>query len=369
MSREEDYYKYLLALNYFLSWGPVTLKNLLDEYSSPRKIWEASISDLEKLGINKKLASAFAEARTKIDPERAWEKLNKEGIKMLSYKDRGYPKLLREIHAPPLCLYYKGNLDILQAPLLAIVGSRKCSSYGLQVIQKILQDLLGGYKVVTVSGLALGIDTQAHKRTLEEKGKTIAVLGSGIDPGSLYPGQNRALAEKIINQGGLLISEFPPGTPALKQNFPQRNRIISGISLGTWVVEAAERSGALITSGYALEQNREVMALPGNIFSTASSGTNKLIKKGAKLIEGAEDIAETLDLTKIEKSANNNKQTEINLSDTEKTIFSSLTHEPQDINRIIKKTNLTTSEVSSNLSLLELKGLIQKTGDSKYVKN
>ncbi len=368
MSRGEDYYKYLLALNYFLSWGPLTLKNLLDNFPSPRKIWEAKISDLEQFGINKKSASAFAEARSKINPERAWEKLKKEKIKMLSLEDSEYPELLKEIYAAPLCLYYRGNINLLQDPLLAIVGSRKCSSYGLQAIQRILTNLLNNYEINTVSGLALGIDTQVHKSTLEENQATVAVLGSGIDRTSLYPGQNRALAEKIINQNGLVISEFPPGIPALKQNFPQRNRIVSGISLGTWVVEAASRSGALITANYALEQNREVMALPGNIFSPTSAGTNQLIKKGAKLIENADEIAETLNLTKTEKSANNNKQIEFDLSETEKTVLSSLTYEPRDINRVIKETNLTTSEVSSNLSLLELKGIIQKTGDSKYFK-
>ncbi len=369
MSRDINFYKYLLALNYFPAFGPVSLRKIWNRFSSPREIWKAKSESLIKAGIKRETALSFIEARKKINPDLAWEKLKKENIQIISFKDEEYPSWLKEIYAPPLALYYKGNIKLLKSDSLAIVGSRKCTSYGQKSLEVIGKKLLNNYQINIVSGLALGIDAKAHQVALEQNEKTIAVLGSGLNQKNIYPASNQSLAQKIIKQNGLLLSEFPPGVPALKHHFPQRNRIISGISKGVWIVEAAKRSGALITARYALEQNREVMALPGNIFSSASQGANQLIKQGAYLIDSEEEIGKTLDLTKKEKSAINNKQAEINLSEKEKKILSQISKEPCHINQISRQNNLNISEVNSLLSSMELKGLIYNLGENKYIKN
>ncbi|MFH1412752.1 MAG: DNA-processing protein DprA [bacterium] len=216
---------------------------------------------------------------------------------VIKFNDSNYPALLKQIHDPPHILYCRGILNPqLTKFTLAVVGSRKHSPYGHQVIRKLVSELskLG---ITIVSGLAFGLDALAHQTALDYHGKTIAVLGSGLDDYNIYPSENLQLAHQIIANNGCLISEYAPGTGAQKYHFPMRNRIISGMSLGTLVIEAAERSGSLITARYALEQNREVMAIPGRIDSSTSKGTNNLIKMGARPVTSIDDILETLNLT------------------------------------------------------------------------
>ncbi|MCD4693901.1 DNA-processing protein DprA [bacterium] len=339
----------------------------MNNFKHPRNIWEAPIKELYKTGIKKNVFENFLAQRKKFDKEKAWEELKKEEIKMITRWDKKYPKLLLETYDPPNIIYYRGNFNLTQKPCLAVVGSRKYSYYGKQIVEKIIKDLVNSYEIVIVSGLALGIDTLSHKITMEQETKTIAVLGSGINKRNVYPAQNQSLCENLIKNGNLVLSEFPPKTPALKHHFPQRNRVISGLSLGALIIEAGEKSGSLITARFSLEQNREVLSIPGNIFSPVSKGTNKLIKMGAKGITSSEDIAEELNLTKKEKFAINNNQS-IKLSKEEEIIISNINGEPKNINQIIKESKMKSSIVNSNLSLMEIKGLIKNIGNAEYIK-
>jgi len=301
--------------------------------------------------------------KSKIDLEKEWLKLQKEKIDLIPLNSPSFPSLLKETSYPPLGIYLKGTIpkDSLS---LAVVGTRKCTLYGKTVTEKIVKELVY-YGFTIVSGLAYGIDTYAHKTTLENKGKTIAVLASGLN--KITPVINRKLAFKII-ENGALISEYPLNAPSLKSNFPLRNRIISGLSLGTLVIEANEKSGALITANFALEQNREVFAIPGSIFNKASVGTNNLIKKGAKLVNSIEDILEELriDYSKIK---NNFLFKDNLLTEKEKAIYEILKEEElTSLDKILEITNLKPNEAMISLTELELKGLIKEISPQKYIR-
>lgn len=280
--------------------------------------------------------------------------------KKITPKDKEYPQLLREITKYPEELYCQGDISLLNKPAIAIVGSRKTSTYGVSVT-KLFANSLASSGLVIVSGLALGTDALAHKETLLAKGKTIAVLGSGIN--DISPKTNLRLAQEIIDSGGLIISEFSPDTPPYPWNFPQRNRIIAGLCLGTLITEAAQKSGALITAYLALEQNREVFAVPGSIFSQNSQGTNKLIKAGANTVVKPEEIFDTLKLNYSiefpdEKIANKLEQQIIDI----------LKHEPLHIDKIANFARLDISTINSTVVALEMKGLIQNLGNQIYYK-
>jgi DNA processing protein len=361
-------FKYWVALNNFPKFGPIRLKRLLN-YFLPQgrnleKAFFAFSEELTKAGIEENIAEEFVAARNNIHPEELIAKLEKEDIKILTIIDESYPKLLAEIYNPPALLYYRGALDLQDDFPLAIVGTRKYTSYGQQAVENITKDLVKN-NITIISGLALGIDSLAHLATLEAGGKTIAVLGSGLDRQSLYPSQNHYLADKIVSAGGGVISEFPLGTAPLKYNFPQRNRIISGLSLGTLVVEAAEKSGALITAAYALEQNREVFAVPGNIFSCMSAGPNKLIRDGAKPIVSAFDMIEALNLTQATSYLDNKKI--MPESEEEKKIISKLSFEPIHIDELVRLTRLDTATANSTLVIMEMKGMIKNLGGMNYI--
>ena len=275
-------------------------------------------------------------------------------IKKISINDKNYPLLLKKIKDAPRVIFYRGKI-LPKENCLAVVGTRLCSVYGKNAAFEIA-GALSRAGLTIVSGLAPGIDTASHKATIEQKGRTIAVLGTGLDERSIYPRDNIKLAEKIIETGGCLLSEYPPGTRGNKFTFPQRNRIISGLSLGTLVIEAKQKSGALITANYAKEQKRPVFALPGPIHSPNSRGCHYLIKNGAKLIENAQDILEELNINlKIpeEKEQTKGKSRE------ECLILEKLKTGPLDINEIIKKTGLPASVVAANLSALEVEGRIR----------
>jgi len=285
-----------------------------------------------------------------------------EGIKTIDINSPEYPKTLKKIIDPPQVLYYRGDLDIIKEnPVFAVVGTRRCSDYGRQATMEIVSEL-SRIGFVIVSGMARGIDTVAHQTALDNKTKTIAVLGTGIDQKSIYPQENVGLAKKIIKSGGAVISEFAPGTPGHKSNFPQRNRIISALSLGTLVIEAKQRSGALITANYAFEQNKKVFALPGSIYCPNSRGCHYLIKKGAKLVENADDILQALqlDLTISKKEINpDNKE--------EKLIIETLRNKKaMSIDEIIEKTELTPAKVNSTLTGLEIKKIIKNLGGNIF---
>ncbi len=282
---------YCHAFNLIPKLGPVRINSLINTFGTAREAWyidEARLADVE--GFGKNLAAQVVAARAKIDPEKAWQELLFKGFNAVTEKEGQYPSFLREIHDPPPLLYFKGDLKVLKNPCLAVVGSRRHTTYGRENAYKFAARLAAcGFTIV--SGLARGIDTWAHQGVLTTNGFTAAVLGCGLD--ICYPPENRSLMHRIIHQG-VVLSEFPPGVEPAASNFPRRNRIISGISLGTLVVEAAEKSGALITASFALEQGREVFAIPGSIANPCSKGCHFLIKEGAKLVDGVDAILEEL---------------------------------------------------------------------------
>jgi len=286
--------KYYNAFNLIEGFGPVSFKKLLTYFNSFEIAWQSQINEFIQVGLSTSLIEHIKKQRPKINPDWEMERLAKEKIDLITIQDKNYPKLLKEIYSPPALLYVKGTLKLEDKFALGIVGTRKLSAYGRQITPLITADLAQSGLTI-VSGLAKGIDTLAHQAALQAKGRTIAVLGSGINKANIYPFVNQQLAEEI-SQNGAVISEFSIDTEPLPQHFPQRNRIISGLSLGTLVIEAPEKSGALITAKDALEQNRSVFAIPGPIYSPNSLGPNNLIKMGAKLVSQANDILQELNL-------------------------------------------------------------------------
>jgi len=283
-------------------------------------------------------------------------------IQRLTQRNKKYPALLKEIYKPPV-LYLRGDLQESNKLALAVVGTRKPTYYGKQVTSKIVYDLVNA-GIVIISGLALGIDTLAHKTALGAGGQTIAILGSGINDKNIYPKENKKLAHKIIKSGAI-ISEYPPNTPARPGYFPQRNRIISGMSLGTLVIEAGYKSGALITARCALDQNREVFCIPGPILSEKSMGPNNLIKLGAKLVTSAKDVFEEFNLTQAMELTMPAKITGDNPE--EKKIIKILNYEPIHIDEIIKQTKLNAATANATLAMLEIKNKIKNMGGNNYV--
>jgi len=285
-----------------------------------------------------------------------------EEIKTVSINDKNYPKLLKEIKDPPEVLFYRGELKPKEN-CFAVVGTRMSSPYGKQVALEIAGDLAEAGLII-VSGLAPGIDTFSHQAAVERGKRTIAVLGTGLDEKSIYPQSNLKLAEKILETGGALISEYPPGTRGTQFTFPQRNRIISGLSLGVLVVEAKQKSGALITAHYGFEQNRKVFAVPGPIHSSNSRGCHYLIKKGAKLVENANDILKELNLPELTSPGLMRGETE-----EENLILGVLKEGVLDIDKIIEKTKLSAATVASTLAVLEIKGKVRNLGGNTYAIN
>ncbi len=287
-------------------------------------------------------------------------------IKEIKIEDKEYPEILREIPFPPKKISIWGLFPKTKN-YLSIVGTRKCSAYGEEILRKIIAGL-SPYGFTIVSGLAKGIDTIAHKASLENNIPTIAVLGSGLAPEALYPRQNFKLAEEIASRGGAVISEYKHDMKAQLWSFPQRNRIISGLCRATLVVEAPEKSGALITAKFALDQNRDVLAVPGSAFSQNSIGTNKLIKQGAGLVESAEDVLRAYGIELSNPVAKeSNRVAELNLSSDEKKVFDIMA-EPMDANLIIRKSGLATHTAQAVIGLLEIRGIIKKIGN-EYIKN
>jgi len=357
--------KYWVGISQFTKIGPNRFKKLYNYFPTMKDAWQAPLLELQKSGLEENISQEFIIERNKIDLNFELNKIQQEDINVLTIKDAKYPKNLQEIFNPPALLYIKGNLENLNNKFnLAVVGSRKFTAYGKQITPKIIKPLVqNGFTIV--SGLALGIDALAHQETVANKGKTIAVLGSGLDKKSIYPATNRYLAQSILDNNGTIISEFPIGMLPLKHNFPTRNRIISGLSLGTLVIEAAQSSGALITAKIALEQNREVFAIPGSLYNQQSKGANDLIKQGAKLVTNHQDILEELNLQEVKHYVNNQKV--LPETDEEKNILSIIGSEPLHIDQIIKNSNLPINTVTGTLSLMEMKGMIKNIGGQNYV--
>lgn len=335
-----------------------TIKILIDYFENIRDIWTVSSAEIKKIqGIKDEVKEKILFNRNSDQLKKLLDKLDKLGINIVTILDENYPNRLRYIYDNPSVLYYKGDFIEEDKISIAIVGSRKSTSYGKWASDKFSKDL-ARIGVTVISGMAKGIDTCAHRGALDESGRTIAVLGSGVDV--IYPKSNKTLYEDIISHG-VVMSEFPIGTKPFASNFPQRNRIISGMSLGVIVIEATEKSGSLITATHALEQGKEVFALPGNINSIFSRGTNGLIKDGAKIVMDIEDILE--EVNELKEKMRLLKHEEINyadLSNIELKIVNCLKEKPIHCDNIVYITNLDISTVISTLTILELKGIVKE---------
>jgi len=324
--------------------------------------WVAPEEQLKRLGIDQRAMKSLREARSRLDLDAELARIETAGIQLLTWQMPEYPSYLKETPTPPPLLYMSGELRDVDRFSVAVVGTRRLTSYGRQVTKDLVTGLVHN-GVTVVSGLARGIDAVAHKTAVDLDGRTIAVLGSGLD--CIYPSENRMLAKQITDGKGAMISEYGLGVRPEAKNFPPRNRIISGLSLGVIVVEAGERSGALITTNFALEQDRDVFAVPGNINSPVSMGPNKLIQQGAKLVTKVDDVLEELNLHMVaEKTA---VQLALPESNEEVALYTHLSAQPIHIDELRRETGLSSSEVSSTLTLMELKGMVQQIGGMNYV--
>lgn len=348
---------YWLALSLTPGLGSILIKRLLNRFKTPEAVFQAPRKDLLKIeGLGERVAGEIQKGPLENGVKREMALLEKAGGKILTLKDDDYPRRLKDIYDPPALLYVKGDLKGEDELAIAIVGSRKTSPYGRWFTGKISQDL-ARHGITIVSGLARGIDSVAHQGALQVGGRTIAVLGCGIDV--VYPSENRNLFYQITEHGAVL-SEFPMGSPPEGGHFPKRNRIISGLSIGVVIVQASTGSGSLITAGYALDQGREVFAVPGNVGAEGSRGTNQLIKDGAKLVESSEDILEEI-LPQWKREGEVVLRAEppgCHLATEEKALYELLGETPLHIDAIIRESHLDPGKVSSLLLTLELKGLI-----------
>jgi DNA processing protein len=353
--------QYWVGFNLIQGIGRVKVSQLENHFGSLEKAWQAEPVDLKQAGLESHNIREIQTWRPRIDLAKEMEKLAKTGVKAYTYHDPEYPARLKEIYDYPPIIYVCGTLTPADEWCVAVVGSRRATVYGRQVTEEIVEGLARN-RITVVSGLARGIDTIAHRRTLAAEGRTIAIFACGLD--TVYPAENLNLARSIINQGAL-ISEYPLGAKPRADNFPRRNRIMSGMSLGVLVVEADEVSGAMITAHMAAEQNREVFAIPGSILSPMSRGTNKLIQEGAKLVTGCTDILEELNLT---ASVHQVEMKEvIPTSETEALLLKQLTSEPVHIDQVCQGSGLPISTVSSTLAIMELKGMVRQLGAMNYV--
>lgn len=349
--------------------GAVKSKRLLEHFKDPYNVWKAKENELKELTfLTQKDVYNLVDSDIKEQVKKHLENIFKNNIKVLTVNDRLYPPYLKNIYDPPVVLYVKGSIK-KDEKYLAVVGSRKATSYGLSMAGTISREL-SCYGITVVSGMARGVDSYAHRGSISGGGRTIAVLGCGLD--IVYPYENKKLMESII-ENGACVSEYLPGTAPLASNFPARNRIISGMSLGVIVIEAGERSGSLITADFALEQGREVFALPGNVCSLKSAGTNRLIKEGAKIVTSIEDILEEININfndeNIEEFFEKNILDENffkGLNQEERTVASCLRLEPSNIDLISKKTGFSVQLVSSVLIMLELKGIVEQLPGKMY---
>jgi DNA processing protein len=352
-----------VALNMLPHIGPIRVRKLLEVFGSPQEILKAKPQDLRRVqGIGNEIAESLAQWEIQANLAAEIARARKFGAQLVTQSDSSYPALLREIHDPPIVLYVWGSLK--NFPAIGIVGTRKPSHYAAECAKKIAYQL--AYSGLTVvSGLARGIDTAAHQAALAAKGRTIAVLGSGLD--RIYPPENRELAEKIAADGAV-ITEFPMQTVADRQTFPMRNRIISGVSTALLVVEAGATSGALISASQAAEQGRSIYAVPGRIDHLGATGSNRLIQQGAKLVTSAQDILDDFGLLFPKAPELTRPAPPLNLTAAERSVRESIGDEETPIDAIITKCGLPTHEVSSTLLALEMRKLVKQLPGSRFVK-
>lgn len=354
---------YVMAFSHIQGVGPLSFTALLKRYPSAQAAYNARYTDLKTLiGVDK--ANIIEEFRSDFDIQNKWRELQSANIKIIARDDPLYAPQLRTLYDPPICLYAKGDINNFSFEsdfIFAVVGTRRSSTYGRDVVARITADLTRAGMVI-VSGMALGIDAAAHESCLAEGGRTIAVLGNGVD--IIYPSQNRWLYNQILRSGGLILSEWPPGMMSQKGLFVSRNRIIAGLSRGLLVVEGTESSGALISARCALDQGKDIFAVPGLVTNNYSQASHILIKNGAKLTTNAEDILEEYFMRAISHAS---LQVLPNLSQNEQNIYNILLRESKKIDELVVDTQLPVTTILTTLSFLELKGLVGKNSDTSYL--
>jgi len=353
---------YWLAFSYVRGIGAVRFRKLLSFFGDLSRAWQAGPAELLSAGLSEKNVAEILEKRKTLDPLELPEQLKAKGIAFLTWQDSEYPRYLKEIAQPPPVLFYKGSITSADDLAVAIVGTRKVTAYGKQITRD-TAEYLAHNGVTVVSGLARGVDGLAHHAALEAGGRTIAVLGSGVDV--IYPPEHRRLAEQIQKQGAI-VSDYAPGTKPDGINFPPRNRIISGLSRATIVIEAGEKSGALITAKFAVEQNREVFAVPGSVLSPMSRGTNGLIGVGAMPMTNPKSVLETL---RIEEGCKAPKPQEQALSDMERTVLRILGQDALHIDEICVRMDMSVEKLTVTLTMMELRGLVVREQGMTYRKN
>ena len=357
-----DALAYWIGFNKVRGIGPARLRALLDTFGGIEAAWTAPVDALRDIGLDRRSIQNLVEVRGNLDLAAELSRVQKAGISVLTWDDPRYPARLKAINDPPPVLYIRGELRPEDDYGVAVVGTRSISNYGREAARTLAGDLAKA-GVTVISGLARGIDAVAHRAALEAGGRSIAVLGSGVDV--IYPWENKQLAMDLI-QRGALISEYPLGTQPEASNFPPRNRIVSGLSRGVVVVEAGEVSGALITARFAADQGRDVFAVPGSIFARNSTGVNRLIRDGAIPVMSINDILEALNLTQVE--AHVEAQMLLPTDPTEAQLFEQLADDPVHADEISRTTGLPIATVTGTLALMELKGLVHSAGGMTYVR-
>lgn len=358
-----DETKYWVAFNRIAGVGRVRYLALLGRFGRLADAWAAGAGDLRAAGLDDRIVRTIVSERPKIDPDAEMERLQRAGVQALRWDEEGYPSRLREIDDPPPVLYVRGELRETDEWAVSVVGTRRPTPYGRQVAEE-MSTQLASNRICVISGLARGVDAIAHRAALRAGGRTIAVLACGLD--IVYPPEHARLALEIM-ESGALVSDYPLGTEPRGDYFPRRNRILSGMSLGVLVVEGDLKSGALITARFAVDQNREVFAIPGSIFSPQSRGPNAIIQRGeAKLVQRVEDILEELNLTMVPQQL---EMTElVPATDTEAHVLRHIRKEPVHIDELCRQSGLPISTVSSLLAMMELKGLVRQMGPMAYVR-
>jgi DNA processing protein len=368
-----------ISLNMTPQIGPRAATKLLEKFGSAENVFHARRHELESLKLKPESIESILKREFHEKAEEELEKVREIGGDVLNLDDGSYPFLLREISDPPITLYVKGDWQAcFDAPCVAIVGSRRCSTYGENASQMLARDLAAN-GICIISGLARGIDTAAHRGAIQAKGRTVAVMGTGI--GQVYPKENAKLVDEILDLGGAVVSQFPLETPTIPENFPYRNRIISGLSLGVLIIEASERSGSLITARLAMEQNREVLAVPGNITSKNSFGTNYLIKSGAKLVQQWQDVVSELPSEisaailppqidqKNQKEAKQPERVPADLNENERKIWQMLSaDEAMQIDVLLEASELSFGDLNAVLVSLDLRDLIRVLPGNCYAR-
>jgi DNA processing protein len=353
---------YWLGFSLIPEIGTKRIQLLLDWFGDLEHAWAASETQLRQCGLDRQSIANILSLRPKIDLLAELTKVERLGAHILTLADEAYPELLRKIADPPAVLYVKGELCAEDTRALSIVGTRRATQYGRDVAHQFAKQL-AKHGVTIISGLAHGVDSASHLGALEGGGRTIAVLGCGID--RVYPNDNQKLAAQI-REHGALVTEFPIGMPPEARNFPRRNRIISGLSLGVMIVEAPEKSGAVLTASVAAEQGREVFAVPGNIFNPTSVGTNRLIQDGAKLVLTVEDILDEFEIVHQDNQIRRTTERIAPMSADETLLLEYLTADPIHIDDLVRLCGLAVSNVTTALTLLELKGLARTVGYMQY---